>query len=52
MQKRNITQEALTVKSVMIEINKKLYLESDNITKNNNFFLIKSKIENILKSII
>jgi len=40
------------VKSVMIEINKKLYLESDNITKNNNFFLIKEKIENILKSLI
>jgi len=36
------------VKSVMIEINKKLYLESDNITKNHNFFSIKEKIDNML----
>ena len=35
------------VKSVMIEINKKLYLEDDNITKNENFDKIKQKIGNI-----
>jgi len=39
------------VKSVMIEINKKLYLEKDNVTKNKNFSLIKEKIENILKKL-
>jgi len=48
----NYWRKDFRVKSVMIEINKKLYLESDNITKNNNFFLIKEKIENILKSLI
>jgi N-formylglutamate amidohydrolase len=37
------------VKSVMIEINKKLYLEPDNITKNKDFDVIKQKINNILK---
>jgi N-formylglutamate deformylase len=36
------------VKSVMIEINKKLYLEADNITKNNNFTKIKKHIDNIV----
>lgn len=40
------------VKSVMIEINKKLYLESDNVTKNRDFNVIKTKIDNILKAII
>lgn len=36
------------VKSVMIEINKKLYLEEDNITKNKNFDTIKEKINGLL----
>ncbi|MEA1918346.1 MAG: N-formylglutamate amidohydrolase [Campylobacterota bacterium] len=40
------------VKSVMIEINKKLYLEPDNITKNKNFDAIQQKIEAILKKIL
>ena len=40
------------VKSVMIEINKRLYLKSDNITKNRNFNLIKQKLDNILEKII
>ncbi len=35
------------VKSVMIEINKKLYLESDNITRSENFDLIRGKINSI-----
>ena len=39
------------VKSVMIEINKKLYVESDNITKNKNFNQIKQKLDNILNKI-
>jgi len=39
------------VKSVMIEINKKLYLESDNISKSKNFNVIKKKIDNILKQL-
>jgi N-formylglutamate amidohydrolase len=36
------------VKSVMIEINKKLYLEGDNITKSTNFDIIKQKIDNLI----
>ncbi len=44
-------QKDFRVKSVMIEINKKLYLESDNLTKSDNFYLIKQKIENILEKI-
>ena len=36
------------VKSVMIEINKKLYLRKDNKTKSSNFERIKEKINNIL----
>jgi len=39
------------VKSVMIEINKRLYLEPDNITKNKHFYLIKQKIDNIAKKL-
>jgi len=39
------------VKSVMIEINKRLYVESDNITKNKNFNKIKEKLDNILERI-
>ena len=35
------------VKSVMIEINKKLYLETDNITKNKNFKTIQNRIKSI-----
>lgn len=35
------------VKSVMIEINKKLYLENDNITLSYNFYNIVKKIQNI-----
>jgi N-formylglutamate amidohydrolase len=38
------------VKSVMIEINKKLYLESDNTTKSKGYCIIKQKINNILDS--
>ncbi len=40
------------VKSVMIEINKKLYLEPDNMTKSENFIHIKNKLNKILKKII
>jgi len=40
------------VKSVMIEINKKLYLEDDNITKNKDFDMIKNKIESIIRCYI
>ncbi len=36
------------VKSVMIEINKKLYLKEDNITKNEKFDDIKQKLENMI----
>ncbi|MEA3227491.1 MAG: N-formylglutamate amidohydrolase [Campylobacterota bacterium] len=39
------------VKSVMIEINKRLYLEVDNVTKNENFYLIKEKLDNIYKAL-
>ncbi len=39
------------VKSVMIEINKRLYLESDNITKSKNFYNIKWKLNNILQKL-
>jgi len=41
-------QKDKRVKSVMIEINKKLYLESDNITKSKNYTKIKQKMDNIL----
>lgn len=40
------------VKSVMIEVNKKLYLESDNCTKNSQFDTIKQKFKNIFENII
>jgi N-formylglutamate amidohydrolase len=36
------------IKSVMIEINKRVYLEKDNITKSSNFSEIKTKLNNIL----
>lgn len=39
------------VKSVMIEINKRLYLKSDNITKSENFTHIQRKIGNIFREI-
>ena len=39
------------VKSVMIEINKKLYLEKDNVAKSANFEEIKQKLENIYSSL-
>ena len=42
-------QKDFRVKSVMIEINKKLYLEADNQTKSRNFETINRKIDNILK---
>ena len=42
-------RENSPVKSVMIEINKKLYLEPDNVTKSSDFELIRSKIANITK---
>ena len=47
----NYWQKDTRVKSVMIEINKKLYLEADNITKSENFNIIKNKLENILKKL-
>jgi len=40
------------VKSVMIEINKRLYLEPDNITKSKDFETIKEKLNNILQILI
>ena len=39
------------VKSVMIEINKKLYLNEDNATKSDNFEFIKNKLDNIAKNL-
>jgi len=39
------------VKSVMIEINKRIYTEQDNKTKNKNFVTVKNKIDNILNKI-
>ena len=39
------------VKSVMIEINKKLYLKEDNITKNAHFHAIEQKIAQILSKL-
>jgi len=44
----NYWNKDFRVKSVMIKINKKLYLQDDNITKNSNFELINHKINNIL----
>ena len=41
-------QKDTRVKSVMIEINKKLYLQEDNKTKNENFLNIKQKLQSIL----
>jgi len=35
------------IKAVVIKINKKLYLEDDNITKNKNYNILKNKIETI-----
>jgi N-formylglutamate amidohydrolase len=40
------------VKSVMIEINKRLYLESDNITKSKNFNNIKWRLNNIMHNLV
>ena len=37
------------VKSVMIEINKKLYLEDDNITRSSNFENIKAKLDKLME---
>jgi len=45
----NYWQKESRVKSVMIEINKRLYLEEDNITKNSNFNNLKSQLNNIFK---
>ena len=39
------------VKSVMIEINKRIYTEHDNKTKSKNFIIMKNKIDNILNKI-
>ena len=39
------------VKSVMIEINKRLYLEADNTTKSASFHTIKGKLNNILRKL-
>lgn len=47
----NYWRKDFRVKSVMLEINKKLYLESDNISKNKHFYTIKQKMENILKKL-
>ena len=44
----NYWQKDYRVKSVMIEINKKLYLEDDNSTKSKNFEKLKKKLENII----
>lgn len=44
-------QKNTNVKSVMIEINKRLYLESDNTTKSENFTTIQGKIGNVLRVI-
>ncbi len=42
-------QKDFRVRSVMIEINKKLYLEEDNVTKSAGFEVIKKKISKILE---
>lgn len=42
----------LRVKSVMIEINKRIYLEPDNITKSKDFETIKQKLNNILQKLL
>ncbi len=47
----NYWGEDFRVKSVMIEINKKLYLEKDNITKNADFGNIKQRLENIYSAL-
>lgn len=47
----NYWQKDNRVKSVMIEINKKLYLEADNITKSKEFPIIQQKITNISRMI-
>ena len=39
------------IKAVVIKINKKLYLESDNITKNNNYNILKDKINTIFSKL-
>ena len=44
-------QKNTNVKSVMIEINKKLYLDSDNLTQSKNFILIKQKLDNISRKL-
>ena len=47
----NYWQKDDRVKSVMIEINKKLYLEPNNMTKSDNYSNIKQKLNNILLKI-
>ena len=47
----NHYQKNKNVKSVMIEINKRIYLEKDNITKSANFDEVKTKLNNILRKI-
>jgi N-formylglutamate amidohydrolase len=45
----NYWQKERRVKSVMIEINKKLYLKEDNRTKSAHFSTMKEKLNNVLK---
>jgi N-formylglutamate amidohydrolase len=47
----NYWQKDDRVKSVMIEINKKLYLKPDNMTKSDNYSNIKQKLNNIVLKI-
>lgn len=41
-------QKNTNVKSVMIEINKNIYLEKDNVTKSKNFTTIQEKLNNLI----
>ena len=47
----NYWQKDTRVKSVMIEINKKIYLEADNITKSKNYIDIKQRLNSLFKKI-
>jgi len=48
----NYWQKDSRVKSVMIEINKKIYLEADNITKSKNYTDIKERLDRLLENIV
>lgn len=47
----NFYKKNKNVKSVMIEINKKLYLESDNVSKNANYEKIHNHLKNIMETL-